>query len=337
MKKTAATIGTLLAISALTIRRRSYASVLLSIALLAFASPFSPSQGLQLGPHLYSGQTLIYRIDFSSSRNIKTESRVTSPQFPPAESLTTSALLQVEIIEATATGVRLKTYYSEREPAPSASKSSAAESAAASPVDKMIEVTLASNGTTSQIKGFDQLSAAQQFAWNDWLGRFTSCMTYPKGPVHPGQRWESSEPETTPSPIAGLAWSKKSQYVRDERCTTFAEAPKSSADKSSSDPETCAVILVRATLRQKVSPKNTTPGDYKLHNLKTRGTASGENETILYVSRSSGLLVRSTEDARQAMDVWVELADRSNQVHYTLDAKSRSEIMLLPESRQDVH
>ncbi len=42
--------------------------------------------------------------------------------------------------------------------------------------------------------------------------------------------------------------------------------------------------------------------------------------------------MRSTEDAGQSMDVTVALTDGSNQVRYTLKARSRSEIRLLPES-----
>lgn len=317
--------------------RRPSATALLSFALLTFAAPSSVSQRLRLVPHLRSGQTLFYRIDFSSSRKMQTESRVTTSPFPSGESLNVSALLQVEVIEATAAGFRLKTYYSEREPARSTANASKAESSAASSADKVVEVSIAADGTASQIKGFDQLSPAQQFVWNDWLGRFTSSMTYPKGGAHPGQKWESSEPETAASPIAGLVWSKKSEYVRDERCAASAEPLKSGTDNSSAISDFCAVVLIRATLKQKSSSKNSTPEDYKLRNLRTRGTASGQNESILYISGASGLLVRSTEDAQQSMDVFVELADGSNRVHNSLDAKSHSEILLLPDSSQTAH
>jgi hypothetical protein len=37
------------------------------------------------------------------------------------------------------------------------------------------------------------------------------------------------------------------------------------------------------------------------------------------------------------MDVLVALADNSNAVHYTLDAKSHSDIRLLPDSSQTAH
>jgi hypothetical protein len=66
-------------------------------------------------------------------------------------------------------------------------------------------------------------------------------------------------------------------------------------------------ILIRSVLRQKIfAPKNSTPDDYKLRNLKL-GRRIWQNETILYFDCSSGF-VRSTEDAQCAMDVLVALA-----------------------------
>ncbi len=101
---------------------------------------------------------------------------------------------------------------------------------------------------------------------------------------------------------------------------------------SNSQPQTCAVILTRAVLKQKSSPKDTTPGDFKLHGLRTTGTANGTNETISYISLQSGLIVRVTEDAKQFMDVVIAKADGSNQVHYNVDANSHTSILLVDNS-----
>ena len=289
------------------------------------------AQKLQLAPRVRIGQIFFYRIDFRSSRNMRAESRLASPQLPPTGNLNGSGLLQVEVVEANASGFRLKTYYSERNPSPVSPQASDSQSSLAPKADKVVEVSIAADGTASRFKGMDQLSPAQQFAWNDWLGRFTASMTFPKGGVSTGQKWEGVELETTPSPIAGLSWTKKYQYVRDEPCR-FSDPSASSRAKPSADQQMCAVILVRSNLRQASSPKNSTPEDYKLRDLRTRGTAAGQNETILYLSRVTGLLVRSSEDAQQSMDAVVALADGSNQVHYNLAAKSQSEILLLPDS-----
>jgi len=304
-----------------------FVRVFLLIAFLAIGAPFSFSQRRRLAPRLRAGQILFYRIDFKSSRNMKTAGPVSSPQLPPSSTLAATGLLQVEILSAGAAGLHVKTYYSERDSQTHDSSTS----------DKMVEVSIAANGTASQITGIDRLSPAQQFAWNHWLGRFTSSMAFPKGGVHAGHKWETSEPETDPSPIAALSWTKKYQYVRDEPCLSDQHSQKASQASSLPDAKVCAVILVRSVLHQKSSPKNSTPDDYKLRNLNTRGSAAGKNETILYYDLSSGLLVRSTEDAQQAMDVLIALTDGSNSVRYALDAKSHSDILLLADSPQSAH
>ena len=288
-------------------------------ALLALAPQAVFSQRLPPAPHLRAGQTLFYQIDCHSSRNSRTESRVVSAQTAPAENFNISALLQVVIEEAGATGLRIKSYYSERTKSSAAPKAADPDPSSSAP-DKMIEVFLSSNGSSSQLKGFDQLSPPQQFVWNNWLASFASQLTFPKGSVRIRQKWQSSEREAGSSPIANLVWIRKYQYVRDAPC----DETKTS--------ERCAVILVRAALKQKSSAKNATPEDYKLRNLKTTGTATGQNETILHISLATGLLVRSTEDAGQSMDAIVALADGSNEVHYRVDAKSHAEIRLLPDS-----
>jgi hypothetical protein len=313
----------------------------LAAAFLVTAAPSSFSQRLQLTPRLHNGQILLYRIDFRNSRNMQTKSSVASPQLSPSSNVSANGLLQVEIVATGAAGLHIKTYYSERDehnPAAAPSQSRGPQVSESAAPDMLVEVSIASNGSASQIKGLNQLSPAQQFAWNDWLGRFTSAMTFPKQGIRSGQKWQTSEPEPNPSPIAALFWTKKYQYVRDEPCMFDSQPGKSGPPKSSANAnQDCAVIFIQSTLRQKSSAKKSTPDDYKLRNLTTRGTAAGQNETILYFSRATGLLVRSTEDAQQSMDALVALADNSNAVHYTLDAKSHSDIRLLPDSPQSAH
>jgi hypothetical protein len=91
-------------------------------------------------------------------------------------------------------------------------------------------------------------------------------------------------------------------------------------------------LLTTAKLTQKSSPKDATPEDFKLHELKTMGKAKGANEIITYISLTTGLVVRATEEANQQMDVVVAKADGSNRVHYNVDAKSQSEVLLVTET-----
>jgi len=140
-----------------------------------------------------------------------------------------------------------------------------------------------------------------------------------------------SEAETAPSLIAGLSWKRRYQHVRDESCAVAAgEVDGSSAA------QTCAVILVRSELRRRSTDKNATPPDFKDRNLTTRGTVAGSSEMTLYVSRSTALLIRASEDRQQSMDGTVALADGSNQVRYVITAKGRARIQLLPDRPQEV-
>lgn len=294
------------------------------------------AQRFPLTPRFHEGQTLVYQLETNGSRSTKVESRVTGPQSPPQESLTASCLLQVNVVHADATGFRLKTYLSDKETAKNQPDSSDAAKTAAP--DKLVEVFVAADGTASGIKGLDQLTSAQRYAWNAWLGRFTSTMAFPKPGVRPGQRWKISETETSPSAIAELSWERRYQYVKRESCTSGDQSTTSDKNTKKQQPpaDGCAVIFVHAALRQKSSPKNSTPNDYKLRGLATRGQAAGTNETVLYVSTTTGILVRATEEAQQSMEVIVALADGTNQVRYVITAKSRSRIELLPDIPQDI-
>jgi hypothetical protein len=306
---------------------------MIALASIVAAVPVK-AQRLASVPGLRAGQTLIYRLDLSGSRSTKVESRVTTPQSPPREDLNAQGLIQVEVVEAGAKGFRLKTYLSDRR---SAQPLSNARDTPTSSPDKLVEVSVASDGTASEIKGFRDLGPAQQIAWTAWLNRFTSLMTFPKRGVRPGGRWRSSEAEVSPSPIAGLVWERRYEYVKEEGCGSPEKSPADGGGARSRPPaDRCAVIFVHAELRQKSSPRDSTPQDYKLRGLKTAGAASGTNSTILYISTKTGLLVRSTEDIQQKMDATVALADGSNSVRYLVEAKSRSQMELLPDIPRDV-
>lgn len=295
------------------------ALLFLSLTNVSLVQRFFPT------PRVKTGATLVYQIEVRGSRSTQVESRLVTPQAPPSESLNANCLLQVHVDEAGPAGFRLKTYLSDRSPARLAQDSSRSEGGAAP--DKLVEVFVSLNGAASEIKGLDQLSAPQRNAWTTWLNRFTSSMTFPTSGVRRGQRWQASEPETAPSPIAALSWERKYQYVKQDSCPSLDRAAK---------PDSCAVVFVHAQLRQKSSAKDATPADYKLRGLTTVGTAAGTNETVLYISATTGLLFRSTEDAEQSMSATVALKDGSNQVHYLIRAKSHSQIQLLPDIPQDV-
>ncbi|MCU1240487.1 MAG: hypothetical protein JWO71_1213, partial [Candidatus Acidoferrum typicum] len=193
--------------------------------------------------------------------------------------------------------------------------------------EKFIEFTIRPDGRLDKVTGLDALFPEQQQAWQEWVSRFLLGAELPSSSVRISQRWSSAEAEKSPAPIAGLRWTRQSTYVRDEPCHALQLTAQGSVDAADAEPETCAVILTTAILNQDSSEKNATPQDFKLHELRTAGTARGANRIITYISLKTGLLMRATEEATQQMNVTVAKADGSNRVHYDVNAKSHSEVV----------
>lgn len=292
-----------------------------------------------LFPKLRAGQSLAYLIRFRDDRQIKTQSTVAAPMAPNGSQTDAHGLLLIDILEVQPNGARSIIHARSRFQALDTGvwlkhpgqKAPDWETQRGSAEDKFVEFTILADGTAKDVKGLDALASEQQQAWQEWISQFAIAGIFPAGGINQGEKWKSETPEKSPSPIAGLQWVKEGNYVRDEPCTTMRMNVQGEASPSDQPTETCAVILTRASLKQKSSPNDATPEDYKLHNLHTMGTARGTNEIITYISLNTGLVVRATEEANQFMDVNVAMTDGSNRVHYNVDAKSHTEILLATE------
>jgi hypothetical protein len=205
-------------------------------------------------------------------------------------------------------------------------------SAAPSVQSKPVDFTILPDGRVDSVTGLADLFPDQRQVWQVWLRQFAIAGVFPRDGVKPGQSWKSSEPEQTPSPIVKLEWEKQATYVRDEPCSPIQFSETGIVTPKNSSTESCAVVLTNAILKQKSSPKDTTPGDFRLHDLRTTGNATGKNETISYISLQSGLIVRVTEDAHQFMDVVVAKTDASNQIHYNVEATGHTEVLLVADA-----
>jgi len=316
--------------------------VLLTFVLAFGQSSRSPTcdaetESNALFPRLHAGQTLTYIVQYRTQKNVKTESRVVTPSGPQNVQSDAKWTLSLEILDVRPQGARSAIHArAQLQSVDSATQAQSGPGYQSSPAPgqeapaKSVEFTILPDGRAEAVTGLDGLFPEQREVWQQWLRQFAIAGVFPDGAVKRGRRWKSTEVEQAPSPIARLQWEKEATYVRDEPCAAI--PPSSTLDSSASrnsQPQTCAVILTRAVLKQKSSPKDTTPGDFKLHGLRTTGTANGTNETISYISLQSGLIVRVTEDARQFMDVVVAKTDGSNQVHYNVDASSHTSILLV--------
>jgi hypothetical protein len=310
------------------------------LLLLAVATLCAGDKRINLMPNLHPGQTITYLIRFQSDKTVKTESNVVAPMAPNAAQIDAHGLLRVEILDVQPTGSKITIHARGQflvldsgawRKAPG-HKLPTEDKQRVDLDGKSIEFTISSDGSVNNVNGFDSLNPEQQQSWQQWVARFALAWTLPANGMKLAEKWKSEQAEQAGAPIAGLNWARESVYVRDEPCRASQFSIMGDVSASSGPPETCAVLLTAATLKQKSSSKDATPEDFKLHELRTMGTAKGAGEIITYISLKSGLVMRATEETSQFMDVVVATADGSNRVHYNVDATSHSEVLLVTET-----
>jgi hypothetical protein len=307
--------------------------------LLLFAAAIlcAGDRRVRLLPNLQPGQFLTYLIRFQSDKTVKTESKVVAPMAPNAAQVDAHGLLRVEILDvqesSNKAAIHARAHFLTPDSAAANDKNPAGNIPCPGTNGHCIEFTISPDGSVSSVKGIDSFSPDQQQAWQQWVSRFALAWTFPAEGMKSGEKWKSEQAEQAAAPITGLLWARQSLYVRDEPCRASQHASTGDISLSSGPLDTCAVLLTTATLKQKSSSKDATPEDFKLHELRTMGTAKGANEIITYISLKTGLIVRATEETSQSMDVIVAKADGSNGVHYIVDAKSHSEVLLVTETQ----
>jgi hypothetical protein len=316
------------------------AKLCIVILLLETSAVCAGDSRVKLIPELHAGQTVTYLIRYRSDKNVKTGSNVVAPMAPNAVQMDAHGLLRVDVLDVRQEGgkaaIHARTQFRTLDSGVWVKKPGDKEPhweiQKGDPDDNRIEFTISPDGSVEKLTGMDSLLPEQRQAWQEWVARFAMAWTLPPNGVKLGEKWKSELPENGGAPIASLYWARESTYVRNENCHAQQLSVTGELSPSSGPPEICAVLLTTATLRQNSSPKDATPEDFKLHELKTRGTVKGANEIITYISLKTGLVVRATEEAHQSMDVTVSKADESNRVHYNVDAKSRSEVLLVTET-----
>lgn len=298
---------------------------------------------LSLFPKLQASQTVTYRISYRVEKHAKTQSSVVMAQTPGSADVDVQGLLRLDILGVEAQGQRATIHARTTFQAFDAETNSPSESSSQSPSTQppaseghgiAVEFTISPNGRFDQIKNLDALSPDQQQAWQQWASTFAAFAAFPPKGVKVDEKWKSEEPEKASSPIAGLIWNRESTYLRNEPCRITRPSAQPDVAGSNRSPETCAVIQTMAILRQKSSPQNSTPEDFKLNHLRTMGTASGSNKTLLYISLSTGLVIRASDQADQTMNVTIAKSNNSNRVHYDLHAKSNAEIFQIADVSQ---
>jgi hypothetical protein len=311
-------------------------SFCLILAAMCAPAVAAPDDRVDLFPKLRAGETIHYLVSYHSDKRVKAESTVVLAAPPEPVKLDTSVQLRLEILgveaqNGRATSARRSVIHARAWVLSRDTDPAVQSPAGPSPESKELAVdfTILPDGGVDHVTGLDALPAADQRAWQAWTERFAAAAVFPAGGVKVGQKWKSKEPERSPSAISDLSWIRESTYVRNEPCPKTQTNVHGDYTQSSQAAETCAVILTTAALKQQSSPKNTTPEDFKLHNLRTMGTACGNNKTITYISLQTGLVVRATDDADQTMNVTIAAVDGGSRVHYDVHATSTAELLLV--------
>jgi hypothetical protein len=278
--------------------------VLAASMLLLGATASGGDSRVTLLPRLHSGETLQYESHGRVDRAVNTRSKVATIYGPRELRKDISAGLRLSVQEIHLVEKRpMMAAETELEEGEGAAGGNGAEAHA------KVNFTIAGDGGVLRADGLDDLPAEQRLAWQFWVSQFAFGWTLPGTGVKPGEKWKTEEVEKTPSPIANLVWERETTYAQNEVCPVAAG-------------EKCAVFVTSSTLKQKSNPKDATPEDYRLRQLKTTGFAKGTNETVAYLSLKTGLLMRATEDVKQSMDVTIAKADGSNQVRYQIEVNS---------------
>jgi hypothetical protein len=287
--------------------------------LLCNAVLYADSRAVFL-PKLQRGETLLYEAHGRLERKVKTESNISNLRTPQQLEGDLSNQIRLSIQEVregkSQPWVSALTELLPGKGTPNPRFNS--------PPAPKLSFDIVNGGQLGSVTGLDDLAPEQRLLWQFWVARFAFGWTLPHAGVKLGEKWKFEEPELNDSLIAQLVWEREITYARDDKCPVFPD-------------ETCAVFLTESMLKQKSSTKDSTPEDFRLHGLKTFGTAKGENQVITYISHKSGLVLRAKEDVQQSMDVTVMKADGSNGVHYNIDASSHFETLLVPPPAASPH
>jgi len=282
------------------------------LAVLLYCGAFlRADSSTSLLPKLQRGQTLLYEVHGRLDRKVKTESRVASIRGPQELEGDLSNQVRLTVQEVRPGKTQWVSAQAELLPAEGTQNPRFT-----TPVSK-VSFDIVNGGQLGLVTGLEDLPPEQRVLWAFWAARFAFGWTLPHKRLKPGEKWKLEEPELSDSLIADLVWEREVTYARDDKCPVFPD-------------ETCAVFLAQSTLRQKSSTNDSTPEQYRRHELKTSGTAKGENQVITYISHRTGLVLRANEDVRQNMDVTVMKSDGTNGVHYTIDATSHLETLFVP-------
>jgi hypothetical protein len=309
------------------------------LAFLALSLRAAPSNRVHLSPKFTPGETLRYQIETRTAENGKMETPIENPEAASKSRQTVSLILRLDVLNPLPTNndppgsVRIRATY---EKSSATFESDAYEPAGPNIADqyknlegRSLEYTIELNGEFSHISGIDDVLANRSVAENvhSWMNGLSYSAHIPKEGIDVGQKWSSERPIEGVA-LGGLIWRNQSTYMRNEPCNSTEAPPKSAATTQPADANAeCAVIVTQFKINRN---GDATPDDYARQNLDTSGTWIGSGGSLEFVSLSTGILIHSTQESTQNIEVEIVSTRSGSKMHYTGHVETHSEISLLP-------
>lgn len=300
------------------------------------AAPHQGSESARrAAPEFAPGQIFRYQIDLKTSTESRTGGLAEDPQGPAQLEMSLSAVLRLEVLSAPPGQLRLRATY---EKSRVTTRGDTYDPQTAQLEDQYrglegltFEFTLEKDGGLGPVASSQEVSTDPKAAaaTREWLSQLLSGAAFPPAGAAPGGKWSSEKP-LSQAPLTRMVWRSQSQYLRDGPCRTLALGESGSASPDSA--ETCAIVLTQIEIRQRGSPRDPTPDDYRQRGLRTSGKLSGSGESLSYISLRTGLLVSATQAASEELDLTVSSAQGELQMRYSGRVRTQSNLSLLPET-----
>jgi hypothetical protein len=318
---------------------RYFLAAAASVALIALSLSATAANRVHLFPKFTPGETLRYQIETRTNSNSKMETPIENPEAASKSRQTVSLILRLDVLNPLPANndppgsVRIRATY---EKSGATFESDAYDPAGSNIADqynnlegRSLEYTIEPDGQLSHLAGVDNLLKDPAVAENvrSWINGISSAARIPKAGIEIGQKWTTERPIEGVA-LGGLIWRNQSTYLHDEPCYSTEGPPKSATAAPPADANaSCAVIITQLKINRN---GDDTPDDYARQNLDTSGTWTGSGGSLEFVSLSTGLLIHSTQDSTQNMDVEILSTRSGSKMHYTGHLESHSEISLLP-------
>ncbi len=264
---------------------------------------------------------------------------IEDPQGPSKSEVSLAATVRVEILPAAPDApLRVRTTY---EKSSATTKSDSYDPSLAVLEEqyrklegRSLEFSFDALGKAANYTGLEGLFPDEKAATaaREWFSQLATGIDLPREGVIPGQSWSSVRTNVAGMPLLGLTWRTESTYLRDEPCFLPDSSAPAPSPATAAEADTCAVIRTRLSVAQRPM-KNPTPDDYRRHNMHTSGKLSSSGESVSYISRKTGWIVRVTQTSLEEMDVTLLASDGGSKLRINGRVESSTRILLLPSEK----